>query len=85
MIIDKLADGDRTESGLIVPKGSIEKKRKVISNAQWKMWRRAVRDMMNLGITVAMIHKECDEMLAPLDDEASFECKCTKWEIHRRI
>jgi hypothetical protein len=76
----RLPSMEETASGLAVPKGTVKKKRVVIPNADWKMWRRSVRnagEVYKLRTLLACI--ECGDIAQAHTTEKMLECKCTKF------
>jgi len=96
MIVQPGADNpkeERTKGGLIVPQGTIQKKRRVITNAQWKNWRRTIKSMREQGIGLTLSHDSsigdeeepaCGQQLMPVENIKALECECTLWVISDR-
>lgn len=85
MLLDPSSKGnpfeERTKSGLIVPKGTIKLKRRVITNQEWKLWRRAYKSAHALGVDTYWICRECKNPMLPRAEEKVLVCKCTSWEL----
>jgi hypothetical protein len=72
---------ERTESGLVVPKGTIEKTHRAVTNASWKLIRRTVREWNEVNVRMALMCNECETMLQPQENEKCLECNCSKWKL----
>ena len=70
-----------TASGLIVPQGTIEKTRKVITKDDWKKWSRATEAMYALGILLLPSHPDCGENFDIVNQGSALECGCTVWHL----
>lgn len=76
----RLPSMEETESGLAVPKGTVKKKRRVVPNADWKLWRRAVRNAGEVyNFRTLFACKECGDIAQASTTEKALECKCTKF------
>lgn len=71
---------ERTESGLVVPKGTVEKHRKTILLELAKRMDRMAKALVPEGLMMMFMCIECGTPAMPARDEHStwMECKCTR-------
>ena len=71
----------RTKSGLLVPDGTVELKRRVVTNDDWKLWRRAFKNMFGQGLRALLTCAECEDILKPEAESRTLVCKCSQWHL----
>lgn len=72
---------ERTEGGLVVPKGTAEKKPRTIIQEDWKKWRRTIVQMAAQGVAVRLFCEACQSLLQPMENEKALQCECSKFKL----